>query len=76
MATKSLIKLSHRGLLHKELGVKPGQKIGAAKLAKAKASAKRTGNVTEEKRIVFAQNFGHKEAGHEPLPVEHTSKHH
>ena len=73
---KPLIPESHKGLLHKELGVKPGKKIGAKKLASAKARAERTHNTTLEKRVVFAQNFGHKEAGHEPLPTAHTSKHH
>lgn len=32
------IKPSHKGLLHKKLGVPQGQPIPAAKLAKAKAS--------------------------------------
>jgi hypothetical protein len=73
---KPLIKPSHRGLLHKELGVKQDRKIGAAKLNAAEARAKRTHNTALEKRVVFAKNFGHKEAGHEPLPVEHSSKHH
>jgi len=75
---KSLIKPSHKGLLHKELGVKEGQKIGAKKLAAAKAKAERTHNTTLEKRVVFAQNFGHKagDPGKDHLPVEHSSKHH
>jgi hypothetical protein len=60
---KSLIAPSHRGLLHAELGVPSGQKIGAAKLSAAKGRAKRTGNATLMKRVVFAQNFGHKAAG-------------
>ena len=75
---KSLIKPSHRGLLHKELGAKPGEKIGAAKLAKAKTRAERTHNTTLEKRVVFAQNFGHKagDPGAGALPAQHSSKHH
>jgi hypothetical protein len=74
---KSLIPKSHKGLLHKELGIKQGKKIGEARLEKAKATAKRTHNTTLEKRVVFAENFGHKhDPGGEHLPVEHTSKHH
>lgn len=55
----SMIKPSHRGLLHKELGVAPGKKIPKAKIRADLAKAKRTGNVAEEKRDVFAENFGH-----------------
>ena len=50
------IKPSHKGLLHKDLGVSKGKKIPASKLSKAKTKAKKTGNVAEEKRIVFAEN--------------------
>ena len=46
------IKPSHKGELHKELGVKPGSKIPAAKLAKAVKSS----NPAERKRAVFAEN--------------------
>jgi hypothetical protein len=46
------IKPSHKGLLHKNLGVKQGQPIPANKLAKAKKSA----SPAEKKRIVFAEN--------------------
>jgi hypothetical protein len=52
---KIMIKPSHRGLLHKELGVPEGQKIPASKIAAAKNSS----NPAERKRAVFAQNFGH-----------------
>jgi hypothetical protein len=46
------IKPSHKGLLHKELGVASGSKIPAAKLAKAKNSS----NPAERKRATFAEN--------------------
>jgi hypothetical protein len=58
--SKPMIKESHRGELHKELHVAPGKKIGHARLASALATAKREGNVKEEKQIVFAENFGRK----------------
>lgn len=54
------IKPSHEGLLHKEMGVKEGQKIPAGSLRKELAHAKAEHNVAEERRIVFAENFGHK----------------
>lgn len=47
---------AHKGLLHEELGIPAGEKIPAGKLSEAKAEAKASGNVAEEKRIVFAQN--------------------
>lgn len=76
VATKSpMIKPSHRGLLHKELGVAVGKKIGPAKLA----AAKKTAGPVEMKRIVFAQNFGKKSKGAPGLeyahPAMHSSKH-
>jgi len=46
------IKPSHKGLLHKDLGVPQGEKIPAAKLAKAKNSS----NPAVRKRATFAQN--------------------
>lgn len=46
------IKPSHKGLLHKELGVKAGEKIPASKLAKAKNSS----DPAERKRATFAEN--------------------
>ena len=55
-----MIKPSHRGELHRELGVPVGTKIGASKLASTKARAKRTGNSKLMKQVTFAQNFGHK----------------
>jgi hypothetical protein len=53
------IKESHKGLLHKNLGVPQGEKIPAKKLAAAKKDA----SPAEKKRITFAQNakkFNHK----------------
>src|ERR1700689_3502323 len=46
------IKASHKGLLHKDLGVPPRQKIPASKLA----SAKRSSNPAVRKRATFAEN--------------------
>ena len=55
-----MIKPSHKGLLHKKMGVKPGKKIGEKALATEKAKAKKTGDKKLMKEVVFAQNFGHK----------------
>ena len=68
------IKASHKGLLHKELGVPSGEKIPAAKLEKALHSK----NPKVRKRANFARNakhFAHPGDG-DALPVAHTSKHH
>lgn len=46
------IKKSHRGLLHKDLGVPAGKKIPAKKLAAAEKGA----SPALKKRIVFAEN--------------------
>lgn len=46
------IKPSHKGLLHKSLGVPAGQKIPAKKLAKAAHSD----SAAVRKRAVFAEN--------------------
>ena len=46
------IKASHKGLLHKNLGVKAGQPISTSKLE----AAKKTAGPAEKKRIVFAEN--------------------
>jgi len=46
------IKPSHKGLLHKDLGVKSGEKIPEAKLKKAEHSS----NSAVKKRAVFAEN--------------------
>lgn len=58
MAGKPLIKPSHKGLLHKELGVPQGQKIPASRLNAAAAKAKSTGNAKLAKQVNFAKNFG------------------
>lgn len=49
------IKASHKGELHRDLGVPAGEKIPAAKMEKAKAGA----SPAEKKRIVFAENAKH-----------------
>ena len=49
------IKPSHKGLLHKELGVKEGEKIPESKLE----SAKHSSNPAERKRATFAENAKH-----------------
>jgi hypothetical protein len=46
------IKESHKGLLHKDLGVPEGEKIPASKLEAAKKNA----SPSEMKRITFAEN--------------------
>jgi len=46
------IKPSHRGLLHRELGVAEGKPISTKALDRAKSGA----SPAEEKRIVFAEN--------------------
>lgn len=46
------IKPSHKGLLHKDLGVKSGEPIPASKLEKAAHSS----DPAERKRAVFAEN--------------------
>lgn len=53
MAGRSInIKPSHRGLLHKDLGVPSGKPIPAKKLAEAKNSS----SAAERKRATFAEN--------------------
>lgn len=49
------IKPSHKGLLHKDFGVKPGNKIPAKKLAAAKNSS----DPAVRKRATFAENAKH-----------------
>lgn len=51
-----MIKPSHRGLLHKELGVPQGQKIPASKLEKASHSK----SAKIRKQVTFDKNFGGK----------------
>lgn len=52
------IKPSHRGLLHEMLGVAKGKKIPRSKIRADLAKSKRTGNVAEERRDVYALNVG------------------
>jgi hypothetical protein len=52
-ARKSLIKPSHKGLLHEDLGVPQGEKIPMSKIEAAKNSQ----DPAIRKRAVFAQNF-------------------
>lgn len=54
------IKPANKGLLHKNLGVKKGEKIPVAKMEKAKKSA----GPAEKKRIVFAENARKWSHGH------------
>lgn len=56
MAYPPMIKPSHKGLLHKKLGVPQGEKIPAKKLEQAKHSK----SPAERKEATFAENFGHK----------------
>ena len=49
------IKPSHKGLLHKDLGVASGKKIPASKLA----AAKNSNSAAVRKRAVFAENAKH-----------------
>lgn len=49
------IKPSHKGELHRDLGVKQGQPIPEEKLQEAKNSA----NPAERKRATFAENAKH-----------------
>jgi len=57
---RDLIKPSHRGLLHKELGIPEGQDIPHDVLMKAKERAERTGNHELMDQVNFALNFGKK----------------
>jgi len=52
MADPIHIKPKNKGLLHKKLGVKPGQKIPESKLSKALLSS----SPAERKEAVFAAN--------------------
>jgi len=50
-----MIKPSHKGLLHKKLGVPLGEKSPQAKILKAKQSK----SPALRKEATFAENFGH-----------------
>jgi hypothetical protein len=56
-ARKSMERRGTVGSLHRALNVPEGEKIGASKLASAKARAKRTGNTKLMKKVTFAQNI-------------------
>ncbi len=45
------------GALHKELGVKPGQKIPAKKMEKAEKKAKKTDNTKMERQLSLAKTL-------------------
>lgn len=49
---KIKIKESHKGELHKDLGIPAGEKIPSGKLK----AAEKTAGPAEKKRIVFAEN--------------------
>ena len=64
-STNIEIKPSHKGMLHKKMGVPEGKKISGSDLNKAKASAKASGDTKTLKEVVFAQNakkWHHKKA--------------
>ena len=50
------IQKSHEGLLHKAMGIKPGEKISVGALMRKKMKDKKSGNTTGEKQDVFALN--------------------
>ena len=50
---------AHKGMLHRALGIKEGEKIGVGTLMKAKARAKASGDTKLEKEAVFAENAKH-----------------
>ena len=50
------IKPSHRGLLHREMGISEDKPISLGSLARAKSKAKKSGDVKREKQVVFAEN--------------------
>jgi len=50
---------AHKGLLHREMGLKPGERISLGQLMREKRKAKRSGNTAEERRVVFAENERH-----------------
>lgn len=68
-----MIKPSHKGLLHKKLGVPQGEKIPEKKLEKAKRSS----SPSERKEATFAENFGHKggKRGSVPRGEHHSDNH-
>ena len=55
----ALIKPSRRGLLHEEMGIPQGEKIGRARLEAAKSGA----GPAKKRRIQFALNFNKRAGG-------------
>lgn len=51
------IHIKHPGALHREMGIPEGTKIPMRKLQEEKVKAKRDGDKTLMKRVVFAENF-------------------
>ncbi len=51
------IKPSHVGLLHEEMGIPKGKKIGIGHLMQAKSKAKRAGNSKMVRQATFALNM-------------------
>ena len=47
---------AHKGLLHKQMGIKKDKPISTGSLESEKATAERTGNTKLEKRVTFALN--------------------
>lgn len=50
------IQSSHRGLLHKAMGVPQGKKLTIGDIMATKAKAKRTGDSKLEKQATYAAN--------------------
>ena len=50
------IKPSHQGALHQQLGISKDDTLSNADLAKAKASAKESGDTKLMRRVIFAEN--------------------
>lgn len=48
-----------KGALHASMHIKPGKKIPVSALMHEKAVAKKTHNVTLERRVQFALNMAH-----------------
>lgn len=51
-----MIKIKRPGKLHEEMGIPKCKPIPTAKIEKVKAAAKKSDDVAEEKRAVFALN--------------------
>ena len=59
MADPIHIKRTHEGELHHDLHISEDKPIPVAELHAKLAAAKRSGNVAEERRLVFAINAHH-----------------